>query len=134
MAKEFILPEFSLEHEEKKKMEKEYFEGYEDFLSEKRWEKRAKESIKEIERAIDEGLERKAKSAKPGEKKGGVEREIIYSSKRGFIVKVAYNKNGERKVAYYLVTKIEDIEEAIDMISSYKPLIEEGEGKKLFGL
>ncbi|MCD6480763.1 MAG: hypothetical protein J7L31_00610 [Thermoplasmata archaeon] len=134
MAKEFILPEFSLEHEEKKKMEKEYFEGYEDFLTEKRWEKRAKESLKDIERAIDEGLERKAKGAKAEEAKEGVEREIIYSSKRGFIVKVTYNKEDESRVAYYLVTKIEDIEEALDMISSYKPLIEEGEGKELFGL
>jgi len=133
MAKEFILPEFSLKHEEKKKMEKEYFEGYEDFLMEKRWEKRAKESIKEIERAIDEGLERKVKGIKP-EQKEGVEREIIYSSKRGFIVKVVYNKGEERKIAYYLVTKIDDIEEAIDMISSYRPLIEEEEDKKLFGL
>jgi len=134
MAKEFILPEFSLKHEEKKKMEKEYFEGYEDFLSEKRWEKRARESIREIERAIDEGLERKAMSEKSKESREEVEREIICSSKRGFIVKVAYNREGERKVAYYLVTKIEDIEEAIDMISSYRPLIEEEEGKKLFGL
>ena len=29
MAKEFILPEFSLRHEEKKKLEEEYFGGYE---------------------------------------------------------------------------------------------------------
>ena len=123
---EFILPEFSLNHKEKKKMEKEYFDGYEDFLKEKKWEKRAKESIKEIEKAIDEGLERK-KEKKEEEKEKEIKKEIIYSSKRGFIVKISYAERGERKVAYYLITKIEDIEEALDRISTYKPIIEEGE-------
>jgi len=133
MVKEFVLPEFSLKHEKKKEMEKEYFEGYEEFLKEKRWEKRAKESIEEIERAIDEGLERKAE--KRGEKTGEeeVKKEIIYSSKRGYILKLTYKEGDETKVSYYLITKIEDIEEALDRISSYKPLIEEGEEKKLFG-
>ncbi|RLF44447.1 MAG: hypothetical protein DRN29_08415 [Thermoplasmata archaeon] len=133
MVKEFVLPEFSLKHEKKKAMEKEYFGGYEDFLKEKSWEKRAKESIEEIERVIDEGLERKIE--KREEKKEGeeIKKEIIYSSKRGYIVKVSYKEGGETKVSYYLVTKIEDIEEALDRISSYKPLIEEGEERKLFG-
>ncbi len=135
MAKEFILPEFSMKPGKKKEMEKEYFEGYEEFLKEKNWEKRAKESIEEIEKAIDEGLERKAKIEEKGEKEEEkVKREIIYSSKRGYIVKLTYREGDETKVAYYLITKIEDIEEAIDRISSYKPLIEEGEGEKLFGL
>lgn len=131
MAKEFILPEFSLRHEEKKKLEEEYFGGYEEYLKEKSWEKRSRESIEEIEKTIDEGLERKVKEEKKEEKEEKIKKEIIYSSKRGFIVKVSYKENDEEKVAYYLVTKIEDIEEAIDKISTYKPLIEEGE-EKLF--
>jgi len=133
MVKEFILPEMSVKHEEKKSMEKEYFEGYEDFLKEKNWEKRARESIEEIERKIDEGLEKKINAEKI-EKEGKIEKEVIYSSKRGYIVKITSTEGGETKVSYYLITKIEDIEEALDRISSYKPIIEEGEDKKLLNL
>lgn len=133
MVKEFILPEMSLKHEEKKSMEKEYFEGYEDFLKEKSWEKMAKESIEEIERKIDEGLEKK-RSVEKIKKGGEVEKEVIYSSKRGYIVKVTSMEGDETKVSYYLITKIEDIEEALDKISSYKPIIEEGEDKKLLNV
>jgi len=131
MPKEFVLPEFSLKHEEKKRLEEEYFGGYEEYLKEKSWEKRSRESIEEIEKAIDEGLERKGKEkvAKEEEK---IKKEIIYSSKKGFIVKVSYKEGEEEKVSYYLVTKIEDIEEALDRISTYKPIIEEGEEKLLF--
>lgn len=123
MVKEFILPEMSLKHEEKKSIEKEYFEGYEDFLKEKNWEKMAKEDIEEIEKKIDEGLEKK-RSIKKIKKGEGVEKEVIYSSKRGYIVKVTSMEGDERKVSYYLITKIENIEEALDKISSYKPIIE----------
>ncbi|HEC88383.1 MAG TPA: hypothetical protein ENI52_03610 [Thermoplasmata archaeon] len=133
MVKEFILPEMSVKHEEKKSMEKEYFEGYEDFLKEKNWEKRARESIEEIERKIDEGLEKKINAEKI-EREGKIEKEVIYSSKRGYIVKITSTEEGETKVSYYLITKIEDIEEALDRISSYKPIIEEGEDKKLLNL
>ena len=134
MAKEFILPEFMLKYKEKKGMEEEYFGGYEEYLKEKSWEKRSQETVKEIERAIDEGLE-KAPSPEKEEKKKeeNVQREIIYSSKRGYIVKLTCREGEETNVSYYLVTKIEDIEEAIDRISSYRPIIEEGEEEKLFG-
>lgn len=135
MPKEFILPEFSLKHKEKKKKEEEYFGGYEEMLSEKSWEKRADESIKDIEKAIDEGLERKKKIGEKGkEEEEGIKREILYASKRGYIVKVSYKEGDETKISYYLVTKIEDIEEAIDRISSYKPLIEEEEEEKLMDI
>lgn len=134
MAKEFILPEFMLKHEEKKNMEEEYFGGYEEYLKEKSWEKRSRETVKEIERAIDEGLEKTPAPAKEEEKnEESVQREIIYSSKRGYIVKLTCKEGDETNVSYYLVTKIEDIEEAIDHISSYRPLIEEGDEEKLFG-
>jgi len=132
MPKEFVLPEFSLKHEEKKKLEEEYFGGYEEYLKEKSWEKRSKESIEEIEKAIDEGLERKVKEKVAKEEEEKIKKEIIYSSKKGFIVKVSYKEGEEEKISYYLVTKIEDIEEALDRISTYKPIIEEGEEKLLF--
>jgi len=131
MPKEFVLPEFSLKHEEKKRLEEEYFGGYEEYLKEKSWEKRSRESIEEIEKAIDEGLERKGKE-KVMKEEEKIKKEIIYSSKKGFIVKVSYKEGEEEKVSYYLVTKIEDIEEALDRISTYKPIIEEGEEKLLF--
>ena len=129
MAKEFTVPEFSLSHEEKKKLEKEYFEGNEDKVKEKRWEKRAKESLKEIERAIDEGLEKEEKEVKeePKKEKEEVEKEIIYEGKNGYIMKVRKKEGDDYKISYYLVTKIENIEEAIDRISSYKPIIESSE-------
>ncbi len=123
MAKEFTLPEFSLKKERKKLLEKEYFDGYEEFLKEKKWEKMAKESIEEIERAIDEGLEKKYKKAEE-KKEEEIKKEIIYSSERGLIVKISYKEGDETKISYYLITKIDNIEEAIDRISSYKPLID----------
>ena len=132
MPKEFVLPEFSLKHKEKKKLEEEYFGGYEEYLKEKSWEKRSRESIEEIEKAIDEGLERKVKEKVAKEEEEKIKKEIIYSSKKGFIVKVSYKEGEEEKISYYLVTKIEDIEEALDRISTYKPIIEEGEEKLLF--
>ena len=115
-------------------MENEYFGGYEEFLQEKTWEKRSSEAIREIEKVVDEGLERivSTQLEPPGESR--TTRELIYSSKRGYIVKLTCNENGKTRVGYYLVTKIEDIEEAIDRISSYWPLIENGEGEKLLGL
>jgi hypothetical protein len=134
MAKEFILPEFKLKHEKKKSKEEEYFGGYENYLSEKNWEKLSHESIDEIEKAIDEGLGKKAVDSKGDEKEDKIQREIIYSSKRGYIVKLSVKEEDEVNVAYYLITKIEDIEKAIDSISTYKPLIEEGEGEQLFDL
>ncbi len=126
MVKEFVLPEFSLPHERKKKMEEEYFSGMEEKLKEKTWEKRAKESLKEIEKIIDEGLEEKLEEEGKEEKKSEeVKKEIIYEGKDGYIMKVTRMENGEEKISYYLVTKVENIEEAIDRISSYKPIIED---------
>lgn len=124
MAKEFILPEFSFPHEKKKKMEEEYFSGNEDKIIEKSWEKRSKESLKEIERIIDEGIEKKEEK-KEEEKEQGEKKEILYEGKNGYIMKISKKEGNEYKISYYLVTKIDNIEEAIDKISSYKPIIEE---------
>jgi len=124
--KEFTVPEFSLPHEKKKKIEEEYFGGNEDKIKEKRWEKRAKESLKEIERIIDEGLvNREEKIEEKREIKEETTKEIIYEGKNGYILKVSKIDGGEKKISYYLVTKIDNIEEAIDKISSYKLIIEE---------
>ncbi|MCD6512058.1 MAG: hypothetical protein J7K61_00440 [Thermoplasmata archaeon] len=125
MVKEFVLPEFSLPYERKRKMEEEYFSGMEDKLKEKTWEKRAKESLKEIERLIDEGLENKMTEKNPEKSQEKVKKEIIYEGKDGYIMKVSRIEGGEEKISYYLVTKVENIEEAIDKISSYKPIIED---------
>ncbi|MCD6474281.1 MAG: hypothetical protein J7K47_05195 [Thermoplasmata archaeon] len=128
MGKEFTLPEFSLSHEEKKRLEEEYFGGNEDKIKEKRWEKRAKESLREIERIIDEGLVRKKEEKEKEEVKEAKEetkKEIIYEGKKGYIMKVSKKEGDEYKVSYYLVTKIENIEEALDKLSSYKPIIED---------
>lgn len=124
MAKEFAVPEFSLSHDKKKELETEYFSGNEDKIREKRWEKRAKENLNEIERIIDEGLKRK-KAKEMEEEREEVKKEIIYEGKGGYIMKISKRENGEYKVSYYLVTKIENIEEAIDKISSYKPIIKD---------
>ena len=124
MAKEFVLPEFSFPHEKKKKVEEEYFSGNEDKIIEKSWEKRSKESLKEIERIIDEGIEKKEEE-KEEEKEQGEKKEILYEGKNGYIMKISKKEGDEYKISYYLVTKIDNIEEAIDKISSYKPIIEE---------
>jgi len=125
MAKEFVLPEFSFPHEKKKKMEEEYFSGNEDKITEKSWEKRSRESLKEIERIIDEGLEKREENKEREEAEQIEKKEIIYEGKNGYIMKISKKEGEEYKVSYYLVTKIDNIEEAIDKISSYKPIIED---------
>lgn len=134
MVKEFILPEFMLKHTEKKESEKDYFSGYEEFLTEKDWEKRAKETLKEIEKVIDGGLETIPKEIKEEELTEPTQKEILYSSKRGYIVKLKSKNGDETNIGYYLVTKIDDIEDALDKISMYRPVIDEEDGKKLFGI
>jgi len=119
------MPEFTIEesfskHEEKKKME-EFFRGYEELAKEKEWKKTAKENIEEIERIVDEGVERKKKIKEEKKIEEEIKKEVLYSSKGGYILKITKND----KIDYYLITKVENIEEAIDKISSYKPLIEE---------
>ncbi|MBC7080684.1 MAG: hypothetical protein H5T44_00295 [Thermoplasmatales archaeon] len=118
---EFKLEENFLKHEEKKRMEEEFFKGYEDIAVEKEWEKTAKESIEEIERMIDEGIERKKKVKEEKKFEEEIKKEIVYSTKNGYILKVTKDD----KIDYYLITKVENIEEAIDKISFYKPIIEE---------
>ncbi|MEM2715728.1 MAG: hypothetical protein QW762_03370, partial [Candidatus Thermoplasmatota archaeon] len=73
---EFTLEENFLKHKEKKKMEEEFFKGYEEFAKEKEWEKTAKESIEEIERIIDEGVERKKKIREEKKIDGEIKKEI----------------------------------------------------------
>ncbi len=118
---EFKLEENFLKHEEKRKIEEEFFKGYEESAVEKEWEKTAIESIEEIEKIIDEGVERKKKVKEEKKVEEETKKEILYSTRDGYIIKVTKND----KIDYYLVTKVENIEEAIDKISSYKPIIEE---------
>jgi hypothetical protein len=125
MVKEFVLPQFMLGHEHKKAVEERHFSGYEDFLKEKDWEKRSPEDIREIQRAIDEGLERVVpQTGTDVSHTEEARREVVYSNKRGHIVKVTCTENGAQQVSYFLVTQIDDIEEAIDRLTSYRPLIE----------
>ncbi|MEA2054974.1 MAG: hypothetical protein U9O96_07730 [Candidatus Thermoplasmatota archaeon] len=140
-GKEYILPQFYLSHEEKKSIEKETFEDSEEKLKEKAWEKSAKESLEEIERIIDAGLAKKAEvfeEKQPPEEKyeeflegeGKVKgriinREVIYETPGGYVVKVTYRENGRVRTAYYSVSKVEGVEHALDEIRKYKPLIRE---------
>ncbi|MCD6171245.1 MAG: hypothetical protein J7J36_02350, partial [Thermoplasmata archaeon] len=98
MAKEFVLPEFSFPHEKKKKMEEEYFSGNEDKITEKSWEKRSRESLKEIERIIDEGLEKREENKEREEAEQIEKKEIIYEGKNGYIMKISKKEGEEYKV------------------------------------
>jgi hypothetical protein len=114
-------------------------------LKEKSWEKSAKESLEEIERNIDEGLEKEEKEEEifeereheeflePSEKIKGkiINRKIVYETAGGYVVKVVYKEEDRVKTSYYSVSKVEGIEQALDEIHKYKPIVETSEIKKV---
>jgi hypothetical protein len=53
-----------------------------------------------------------------------INREVIYESDGGFVVKVVYKEFDQVKTAYYSVSKVEGIEQALDDLSSYVPIVE----------
>ncbi len=140
--KEYVIPEFYLSHEEKKSIEEDAFGDSDEELKEKNWEKSARESLEEIERIIDEGLIEKEDeeevfeedeeelegAAEPGEQIYGkiINREVVYETPGGYVVKVISKEGGDIKTTYYSVSKVEGIEQALDDLQKYKPIIEEG--------
>ncbi|MCD6146539.1 MAG: hypothetical protein J7J34_00850 [Thermoplasmata archaeon] len=144
-GKEYVLPEFYLSHNEKKSLEDDAFGDSDEELKEKSWEKTAKESLHEIERIIDEGLiekeeeeeeifeegkeEKHGESIEPGEQIYGkiINREVVYETPGGYVVKVISKEGGRVKTSYYSVSKVEGIEQALDDLKKYKPIIEESE-------
>jgi len=141
-GKEYVLPEFYLSHDEKKSLEEDAFGDSDEELKEKSWEKSAKESLHEIEKIIDEGLiggeeeeeifeekeEKREESIEPGEQIYGkiINREVVYETPGGYVVKVISKEGGSIKTTYYSVSKVEGIEQALDDLQKYKPIIEEG--------
>ena len=145
-GKEYLLSQFSLSHEEKKALEKETFGDTEE-LKERKWEKTAKESLEEIEKIIDEGLEKEVmpesveeeketekeveiEMAPPGgEKLRGrvINREIVYETPGGYVVKVVYRDGDEIRTSYYSVSKVEGIEHSLDELQTYKPILKQHE-------
>ncbi len=145
-GKEYVLPEFYLSHDEKKSVELDTFGDSDEKLKEKSWEKRARESLDEIEKIIDEGLLEKVEKPEKEEvfeepevpesseefpespeKIEGliINREIIYETPGGYVVKVTSKEGGSVKTSYYSVSKVEGIEQALDDLQKYKPIIEE---------
>lgn len=143
-GKEYLLSQFSLSHEEKKSLEKEMF-GETEELKERKWEKTAPESLEEIEKIIDEGLgkeikgevvveeeveiEREEEISPEGEKLRGrvINREIVYETPGGYVVKVVYREGDEIKTSYYSVSKVEGIEHFLDELQTYKPVVKPSE-------
>lgn len=148
-GKEYVLPEFHMPHEEKKTVEQNTFGGGEENLKEKNWEKQASESLDGIRSYIDTGqlAEKTVEEEEPKDIYAGVNsvslgepadlmhahpisgtiinREIIYDTDGGFVVKVIYKEDDQVKTSYYSVSKVEGIEQALDDLSSYKPIIED---------
>lgn len=148
-GKEYVLPEFYLNHQEKKALEQETFAEEEEKLKEKNWDKQAPETLEEIHRRIDEGLQVEEVEEKveereelfegpaarseevpewlSGQRVSGtiINREVVYDTEGGFVVKVVYKENDEVKTSYYTVSKVEGIEQALDDLASYQPVIEE---------
>ncbi len=143
-GKEYVLPEFYLSPDEKKSMEEETFGDSDSELKEKSWEKRAKESLEDIEKTIDGGLLENEEEeileeetlpdkeetnnilTSPEEIKGKIiNREIVYETSGGYVVKVIAKEGGRVQTSYYSVSKVEGIEQALDDLQKYKPVIED---------
>jgi hypothetical protein len=148
-GKEYVLPEYHMIHMEKKAVEQETFGGGEENLKEKGWEKEAPETLEEIRNQIDAGLlEEKIKEAEefediyeeavpiPANEPADwmhthpvpgtiINREIIYDTDGGFVVKVIYKEGDQIKTSYYSVSKVEGIEQALDDLASFEPIIED---------
>jgi len=142
-----MVPEYGLSREEKKDMEKGITGTHRGEFQEKTWEKTAPENLDEIRKLIDkdklqiektpekqvqkkeetpsENL-KKTKELAPELIKGAIiDREIIYETSGGYVVKVTYKDNGQVESDYYSVSKIYDVEHALDNIQSYKPIVQE---------
>ena len=148
-GKEYVLPEFHMSHEEKKTVEQNTFGGGEETLKEKNWEKQASESLDGIRSFIDTGQLVEKTTEEEGPKdiyedinSGSqgelsdvmhahpisgtiINREIIYDTDGGFVVKVIFKEDDQVKTSYYSVSKMEGIEQALDDLSSYEPIIED---------
>ena len=149
---QMMVSEYGLSREEKQDMEKKITGSYRGELQEKTWEKTAQENLDEIRKLIDKDKlqiertpEKKAEekedipreSIKKTEElapeliKGNIiDREIIYETSGGYVVKVTYKDNGQVESDYYSVSKIYDVEHALDNIQSYKPIVQEKKPEK----
>lgn len=137
-----VVPEYGLSQDEKTAIEKNITaEGQRD-LAEKNWEKTAKEDLDEIRTLIDQDVMKKpVKKIEKKEEippptpikddevhpppepiKGSViDREIIYETPGGYVVKVTYREDDKIDSTYYSISKIHDVEHALDNIRDYKP-------------
>jgi len=142
-----MISEYGLSREEKINAEKKTRGGYQGELQEKAWEKTATENLDEIRKLIDKDkLQTQKTQEKKVQKKEElplesikkteglapelirgdiIDREIIYETAGGYVVKVTYRDNGQVESEYYSVSKIYDVEHALDKIQSYKPIIQE---------
>jgi hypothetical protein len=139
-----MIPEHGLLKKEKLDLEKKISESHHGELQEKTWEKTAKENLDEIRTLIDKdklpkitkkNVEKKeipqesilkTEDLAPELIKGNIiDREIIYETSGGYVVKVTYRDNGQVETDYYSVSKIYDVEHTLDTIQSYKPIIQE---------
>ncbi len=149
---QIMVSEHGLYREEKQDMEKKITGSHPGELQEKTWEKTAPENLDEIRKLIDKDkLQIERTQEKKAEKKEDIsrenikkteelapelikgniiDREIIYETSGGYVVKVTYKDNGQVESDYYSVSKIYDVEHALDSIQSYKPIIQEEKPEK----
>lgn len=148
---QMMVSEYGLSRKEKLTIEQKLTGNNQGELQEKTWEKTSTENLDEIRKLIDKD---KLKMEKTLEKKGEkkelpreiiqktgelapelirgniIDREIIYETSGGYVVKVTYRDNGQIESDYYSVSKIYDVEHALDDIHSYKPIVQEKKGDK----
>ena len=141
---QMMVSEYGLSATEKKEREKGLIGDYSEELKEKKWEKTAKENLDEIRNLIDNEILQKPLKSTPEKEdvkkeiplkteklapeliRGDIiDREIIYETSGGYVVKVTYRDNGRIQTDYYSVSKIYDVEHALDNIQSYKPVFRE---------
>ena len=148
---QMMVSEYGLTREEKFNMEKKITGSHQTELQEKTWEKTATENLDEIRKLIDkdklhiervrekedekkefsrEGIQKTEELAPELIKGDIIDREIIYETAGGYVVKVTYKDNGQIESDYYSVSKIYDVEHALDNIHSYKPIIQEKKPEK----
>lgn len=145
--KQIMVSEYGLSRGEKQDVEKKITGSHRGELQEKTWEKTAPENLDEIRKLIDKdklqiekiqekSVQKKEKTLSENIKKTKdlapelikgniIDREIIYETSGGYVVKVTYKDNGQVESDYYSVSKIYDVEHALDNIQSYKPIIQE---------
>ncbi|GEM_PF-5154096 len=148
---QMMVSEYGLSKDEKLDMEKKITGSYRGELQEKTWEKTATENLDEIRKLIDkdklqiqntqekkvekkeiprESIQKTEELAPELIKGNIIDREIIYETAGGYVVKVTYKDNGQVETDYYSVSKIYDVEHALDNIQSYKPIVQEKKPEK----